>query len=270
MVQESSMTWALWQDRLVVDRALSFGGVAEAYEKYRPGYPDGVLDAVLTFAGRPVASALEIGAGTGKATRLFARRIPRLTAIEPDAQMLAELRRHVPTTVVTSQSTFEDFDSAEPFDLVFAAASMHWTEPEGRWARVAKALRPGGVFAAFGAPLILADPAVADAVQAARAPFLGDEAILAPGLPPDPGPDQLAWPGGEMLACGRFGEVGQSIIRRRMTLPASDYVGLLSTVSAFVVLPAGQRQQLWEVIRGVLPDDVEVIADTLIHLGRRA
>ena len=45
-------------------RALSFGAVAEAYERFRPGYPVKLFDLVVTYAGRPVRTALEIGAGT--------------------------------------------------------------------------------------------------------------------------------------------------------------------------------------------------------------
>lgn len=55
-------------------RALSFGVKAEAYERIRPGYPVELVDMVLTYADQPVRTALEIGAGTGKATRLFAQR----------------------------------------------------------------------------------------------------------------------------------------------------------------------------------------------------
>ena len=80
-------------------RALSFGSVATAYERYRPGYPAELVDAVLTYAGRPVHAALEVGAGTGKATRVFAQREIAVTATEPDAAMLRELRKHVPSTV---------------------------------------------------------------------------------------------------------------------------------------------------------------------------
>ena len=65
-------------------RALSFGVVAEAYERFRPAYPVELLDMVMTYAGRPVRTALEIGAGTGKATRLFAQRGVMVTAVEPD------------------------------------------------------------------------------------------------------------------------------------------------------------------------------------------
>lgn len=64
----------------MVERALSFGSAASAYERFRPGYPDELVDEVLASAGRPVRTALEIGAGTGKATRVFAGRGIAVTA----------------------------------------------------------------------------------------------------------------------------------------------------------------------------------------------
>ena len=50
--------------------ALSFGAIAEAYGRFRPGYPPELFDLVMTYAGRPVGTVPEIGAGTGKATHL--------------------------------------------------------------------------------------------------------------------------------------------------------------------------------------------------------
>src|SRR3984885_11467919 len=77
-------------------RALSFGLVAEAYERFRPGYPAELFDVVMAYAGGPVRTALEGGAGTGKATRLFADRGVIATATEPAVEMLAELRKQGP------------------------------------------------------------------------------------------------------------------------------------------------------------------------------
>ncbi|MEU9109242.1 class I SAM-dependent methyltransferase [Streptomyces xanthophaeus] len=56
----------------------------------------------------PVRTALEIGAGTGKATRLFARDGIAVTATEPDRAMLDELRTHVPAEVQRVRAAFED------------------------------------------------------------------------------------------------------------------------------------------------------------------
>src|SRR6476469_6118904 len=105
-------------------RALSFGVMAEAYERFRPGYPVELFDMVTAYAGQPVRTALEIGAGTGKATRLFAQRGVTVTATEPDGGMLAELRRHVPGNVKTVQAAFEDLQPDESYGLVYAAAAL--------------------------------------------------------------------------------------------------------------------------------------------------
>lgn len=248
-------------------RALSFGRVAAAYERFRPGYPTSLVDLVITYAGRPVRSALEIGAGTGKATRLFAGRGVRVTATEPDAAMLEELRRHVPSTVTTRRAALEDLRPGETFDLVYAAAALHWTQPEGRWSRVAALLEPGGVFASFGGPVQLADPAVAEAVRAARQPFLESDEIASPdGTPAE---EAMQWPGTELARSTWFTDVQQSVIERRLRMSARHFVGYLSTVSAYLELPAPDREQVYDRVLRVLPGTVEISADITVHLARR-
>jgi len=248
-------------------RALSFGARAEAYERFRPEYPAELVDMVMTYAGQPVRTALEIGAGTGKATRLFARRGIAVTATEPDGAMLAELCKHVPANVKTVQAAFEDLRPGARYGLAYAAAALHWTNPEGRWSRMAALLEPGGVVASFGGPFQLADPAVEEAVRAARAPFLESDEVPSPDGTP-PGHD-MQWPGTELQRSEWFADVQQSVIERRLTMSARDYVGYLSTVSAYLVLPASDQEQVYRRILQVLPDTVEIAADITAHLARR-
>ncbi|MFF7359114.1 class I SAM-dependent methyltransferase [Streptomyces filipinensis] len=249
------------------DRALSFGARAEAYERFRPGYSMELFDRVMAYAGRPVRTALEIGAGTGKATRLFAQQGLSVLATEPDGAMLNELRRHVPATVRTAQAAFEDLQPGEKYGLVYAAAALHWTNPEGRWPRMAALLEPGGVFASFGGPIRLADQAVEEAVRAARAPFLESDEVPSPdGTPPD---NDMQWPGTELQRSEWFTDVQQSLIERRLMMSARDYVGHLSTISAYLVLPALEQEQVFRQIMRVLPETVELVADVTVHLARR-
>lgn len=248
-------------------RALSFGPVAEAYERFRLGYPAELADLVMTYAGRPVRTALEIGAGTGKATRLFADRGVSVTATDPDGAMLAELRQHVPASVRTVHAAFEDLRPGETYGLVYAAAALHWTSPEGRWSRVAALLEPGGVFASFGGPGQLADASVAEAVRAARAPFLASDDVPSPdGTAPE---QDMQWPGTELQQSEWFLDVQQSVIERRLTMTATGYIGHLSTISAYLELPASQQEQVYSRILQVLPDTVEIAADIFVHLARR-
>jgi SAM-dependent methyltransferase len=207
-------------------RALSFGVRAGAYERFRPGYPAELVDMVMAYAGHPVRTALEIGAGTGKATRLFAQRGVAVTATEPDRAMLAELRKHVPADVRTMQAAFEDLRPGEKYGLVYAAAALHWTNPEGRWSRMAALLEPGGVFASFGGPVQLAGQDVEEAVAAARAPFLESDEVPSPdGTPPE---RDMQWPGTELQRSEWFTDVQQLIIQRRLTMSARNRIPLVN------------------------------------------
>ncbi len=248
-------------------RALSFGSVAAAYERFRPGYPDEVVEEVLAYAGRPVRTALEIGAGTGKATRVFAAHGLAVTATEPDPEMLAELRRHVPPSVTTVEAAFEGLPMTGGYDLVFAAASLHWTAPEGRWQRMSALLCPGGVFASFGGQVHLADADLERSVRAARAPYLVDDDVPSPDGTPTDSP--LQWPGTELVGSDLFDDVRQTTIPRRMAMSADDYVAHLSTISAYLELPVGVRDTVLGKIREVLPEAVAVTADLTLHLARR-
>ena len=247
-------------------RALSFGSVASAYERFRPGYPDELVDEVLAYAARPVRTALEVGAGTGKATRAFASRGIAVTATDPDPAMLLELRKHVPETVSTVQAAFEELPLSPVYDLVFAAASLHWTQPDQRWERVAAMLRRDGTFASFGGQMHLADPGVEQAVRAARAELLAEDGVPSPdGTPAD---SPMQWPGSELLRSDRFTDVRQSTIERRIAVPAADYVGHLSTISAYLELPETERGQVFARILEVLPEQVTVVSDITLHLAR--
>jgi SAM-dependent methyltransferase len=248
------------------ERALSFGSVASAYERFRPGYPDELVDEVLAYASRAVRTALEIGAGTGKATRVFARRGIAVTATDPDQAMLRELRKHVPEAVATVQATFEDLPLTPVYDLVFAAASLHWTEPDHRWSRVAAMLKRDGIFASFGGQMHLADSDVERAVWAARSQFLADDEVPPPDGTPAGSPMQ--WPGTELAQSDQFTDVRQTSIERRATISARDYVGHLSTISAYLELPDPVREHVLGRILEVLPQRVTLVADITLHLAR--
>ena len=89
--------------------------------------------------------------------------------------------------------------------------------------------------------------------------------------PPDgtPADSPLQWPGSELEASEWFDDVCQVQVERRSTVPAVDFVGLLSTVSAYLELDPDVRDTVLRRIHGVLPDRVAVAADITLHLARR-
>nr|WP_296075032.1 class I SAM-dependent methyltransferase [uncultured Actinoplanes sp.] len=136
-----------------------FGEVADLYDDVRPGYPDEVGEVIAAYAGaRTVGTAVEVGAGTGKATRIFARLAEHLTAVEPDARMAGPLKAKLPQVEVVT-ARFEDWTPpAGGVDLVGCAMAWHWTDPATRNRRAFDALRPGGTLAIIGRKYGHGDP----------------------------------------------------------------------------------------------------------------
>jgi SAM-dependent methyltransferase len=120
-------------------RANSFGGAAPSYDAHRPSYPAELIDGLL---GSDVRDVLDVGAGTGIASRQFAERGANVLAVEPDARMAALARaKGIPVEL----ATFEQWaPEGRSFDLVNFAASFHWVDPDVALPKVRTILRPGG------------------------------------------------------------------------------------------------------------------------------
>lgn len=129
-----------------LDRGIIFGEAATPYDLYRPGYPDVVFDHVLELA--TMANALEIGAGTGRATVGFSDRGLSIVCVEPSGEMAKVLEGRNLSDVAVEVASFEEWDGRQrKFDLVYAAQAWHWIDPAVGYRRVMELLRPGGVFA---------------------------------------------------------------------------------------------------------------------------
>ncbi|MEU4060279.1 class I SAM-dependent methyltransferase [Rhodococcus qingshengii] len=110
-------------DHVRAERALSFGQIAEQYDRWRPGYPEQLYTDVLAAGTGNLI--LEAGAGTGRATLALAERGAIVTAIEPDLDM-AEIARSRTSgnRVRVLNAAFKDTDpNLGQFDIVAAAQS---------------------------------------------------------------------------------------------------------------------------------------------------
>jgi ubiquinone/menaquinone biosynthesis C-methylase UbiE len=124
-----------------VDPARSFGSVAEAYDRGRPGYP---ADAVAWLAGGEAKVVLELAAGTGKLTRELVDQGHAVFATEPDEAMLELLRARVPE-VSAKVATAERIPANDrSVDVVVVAQAFHWFDHEVALAEIARVLKPGG------------------------------------------------------------------------------------------------------------------------------
>jgi SAM-dependent methyltransferase len=131
----------------------SFNGVADLYDRYRPGYPAELIEDILRISGiQPDGRILEIGSGTGKATLLFAQRGYAILCLEPGQNLIAVAARNLAAYPRVSfvKARFEDWeDDQEKFDLVISAQAYHWVPENIRYPKTASVLKPGGYLAAF-------------------------------------------------------------------------------------------------------------------------
>ncbi len=125
-------------------RAKSFAGVADAYERSRPGYPE---DAVRWLVGDTPLEVVDLGAGTGKLTRSLVALGHRVIAVEPLPEMLSRLEEAVPGV-----RALEGGAEAIPLpdasaDVVVCAQAFHWFDHGPALREIARVLRPGGSIA---------------------------------------------------------------------------------------------------------------------------
>ena len=131
-------------------RAGSFGSRAAAYAEYRPSYPEtAVRWALEPVAGEDVVRVLDLAAGTGKLTEVVAKLDADVVAVEPDPEMLAELRRRLPGVPAHLGSAEEIPAPDGSFDAVVVGQAFHWFDVDRALPEIARVLRPGGVVAAL-------------------------------------------------------------------------------------------------------------------------
>lgn len=128
------------------DGMASFETVADEYDVGRPSYPDGLFQALGPLAGRRV---LDVGAGTGIATRALLARHADVVAVDPGRELLRRAMTHTGglRTVVADGAALPVRSSA--VDLVCFAQSWHWLDPATRVDETHRVLRTRGRWAGW-------------------------------------------------------------------------------------------------------------------------
>jgi SAM-dependent methyltransferase len=231
----------------------TFDQDAELYDRARPDYPEQIFDDLFTIGGlASEAAVLELGCGTGQATRHLAHRGCRVMCIELGENLAAVARRNLvqfPRVEVIT-STFESWEPRESrFDMVFASSSWHWLDPEVRYAKSARVLKPGGILA-----IVDNGHAFPDGFD----PFFTEiqkcyEAIGEPHLEwPPPRPDQEPDRSEEIERTGLFEVVGVKRHVWPVDYSADTYIDVLNTYSGHIAWDQSKRDKLYSDVRGLI------------------
>jgi SAM-dependent methyltransferase len=251
----------------------TFDSVADRYDAARPSYPESLFDDLVELARiEPGDRLLEIGCGTGKATRPLLERGFSIVALELGARLAEQARRNLAGLPVDVQvAAFEEWESAERFDAVYAATAWHWIDPAVRYRKAHALLRPGGHLAFWGA---------GHAFPVGFDPFFGEiqevyEAIGEPhpGEWPPPPPEEQRDDAVEIEATGLFDHVS---VRRHvweLDYTAEEYIALLDTFSGHIAMEPARREHLYAEIRKRLEGRAEARLRrhwaAILHVARR-
>jgi SAM-dependent methyltransferase len=238
-------------------RRLSFGDVAALYDRARPSYPPALIEDVIALA--PMADdprALEVGAGTGKATVLFAARGVSVHALEPLPEMAAVAGRNCDAypDVTIEVVEFERWDGrGRSFPLLYSAQAWHWIEPGRRYAAARAALMPGGVLAAFWNRPAWDRCPLREAIEHVYARSAPDLAANGPMRPAGWGSTEV-WSHWDEEIDPRD-EFEQPEVRSYefgAAYSTTQYVELLQTHSDHIVLEPSQRRALLDAVAAVI------------------
>lgn len=232
-----------------------FDAIAGRYQDSRPGYCGAILAFIAATAQLGHRSpVLEVGCGTGQLTQPLAALGVRLTAIDIGPSMVAAARRRLGGCAVEFQVTsFEDFttgDGGPPracFDLIISGAAFHWIDPEVRFGKAARLLRPGGWIALAGSQDRYDDPVGAGlhALWAARDD--GDGAWVLPV------PERQL-----ITDTGLFAEPVSRLETQRLTLPAGTVLDVERTRATYLSWPEDTRREFTGELASLLRPHPEV------------
>jgi SAM-dependent methyltransferase len=253
----------------------TFDSAAELYEAARPTYPAALFDDLFGLTGLQEGDrALEIGCGTGKATRAVLERGVSVVCVEPGARLADVARRNLAgKSVEVHVAPFETWKS-EPdrFDLIYAATAWRWVDPEIRYQKSHSLLRRGGHLAFWSAHHAFPsgfDPFFTE-IQDVYAAIGESDRGEWPPPPPEDVPDGSA----EIAASGLFEDVKVRRYLWEAMYTADEYIALLATFSGHIAMESTKREKLYEEIRDRLArrDDRRVCRHwaAILHVARRA
>ena len=224
-----------------LDRAVgttAFGADVAGYAAGRLDYPGEVFTILAERGGlAPGASVLEIGPGTGQATRdLLDAGAARVVAVEPDPELSAHLREwNDPRLDVANMAFGPSVPGDSSFDLIVAATAFHWLEAGPALGDVRRLLKPGCHFAMWWN--VFSEPGEDPLFDA-----LFDGLARPPSMMTDQHYSLDAEARTADLAAAGLTAIEHVMLERRIAMTPASLRALFATFSAVRQLPAEQRE----------------------------
>jgi len=216
-------------------RAQAFGAVAEDYERYRPRYPQALIDRIVTRRGLRV---LDVGAGTGISSAQLAAAGAEVLAVEPYDRM-ADIC--VAKGIAVERDRFEPWDDAgRRFDAVVFGQSFHWVAPDPALPKIASILSPGGSLVLMWNRVVPVQPSRAELDR-----IYDDYPVAAQSSPADAATEALFI---EQISAHGF-TVERAEYAEDLHYGCDDWLGMTATHSNQLIMEPESRTELLDRLR---------------------
>jgi SAM-dependent methyltransferase len=132
----------------MIDATQRFSSRVENYIKYRPGYPNEIIETLRSECGLTADSIVaDVGSGTGILSEMFLRNGNAVYGIEPNREMRESAERLLKAYprfhTVAARAEEITLDDAS-VDFVTAGQAFHWFDREKTRGEFARVLKPHG------------------------------------------------------------------------------------------------------------------------------
>ena len=134
----------------------NFSTQAKEYSKFRPYYPDEMIDYIVSFA-KEKGEALDVATGNGQVAVALSKYFKKVYGTDISTRQLENAAAAENVTYKVEKAETTGFADAQ-FDLITVAQAIHWFDFDAFYAEVNRILKPDGIFAVLGYGLMQTNP----------------------------------------------------------------------------------------------------------------
>lgn len=128
-IKQNELGKAVFHKEVVFDQHREFDDKALFYKQYRPSYPSGAVDLILSLSNHKRVNIADIGSGTGKLSSLLIKDNTVVFAVEPNTEMrtIAEKDLSSHKNYLSIHGTGEATTlTSDSIDIITVAEAYHW------------------------------------------------------------------------------------------------------------------------------------------------